>query len=648
MAHLFRTLAPRSERVRVAENVISPVSPSLVAVAGPLQGASRPLSGDETSIGRDLGNTVSIADASVSRRHCVVRSENGDWMVRDLDSLNGTFVNGVPVKERRLAHGDQIQVGTSLLLFLLRDGVDGGPAGSVRLSDGGVRLGSTATLNPEKAPRLGEETSARGLSALLRACRLVSASRTPEELGSRTTEIALEICRADRAALLLTSEASDEFAVVVGRDRSQGTAAPMTVSRTVVSRVFREREAIVSNEVHADAALSEVESLVGLPVRALAAVPVGLERPVGVLYADSSDAAAPFSQRDLGLLQALGDLAASAVERLRANEWRHAERDEPGAGQPISALVGESPAMKRVEQFLARVAPSEATVLLLGESGTGKELAAQAIHRNSPRASRPFVAVNCAALSEQLLESEFFGHERGAFTGAIAQKKGKLEMADGGTVFLDEVGELSPALQAKLLRVLEERQFDRVGGVRPIRVDIRLVAATNRDLKEAIAADRFREDLYYRLNVVELTLPPLRERPSDIPLLASYFAARFARKSNRKTPSFTPEARACLLRYDWPGNVRELSNAIERAVVLGGDVVGTEDLPEAVLDAGQSGDVALGGYHAAVLETKKRVIRKAVEEASGNYTEAARRLGVHPNYLHRLIRNLDLKADLKR
>jgi Nif-specific regulatory protein len=355
-----------------------------------------------------------------------------------------------------------------------------------------------------------------------------------------------------------------------------------------------------------------------------------------------------FSEGDLGLLQALADMVASSVERLRWNAWREEDRAPGPAGTAVSDLVGESVAMKRVEQFLARVAGSDATVLLLGESGTGKELAAQAIHRNSPRTNRPFVAVNCAALSEMLLESELFGHERGAFTGAIAQKRGRLEVADGGTVFLDEVGELSPALQAKLLRVLEQREFERVGGTRPIKVDIRLLAATNRNLEEAIAAGKFREDLYYRLNVVALTMPPLRDRPEDIPLLASYFAARHARKLNKPTPGFSPAARACLRRYDWPGNVRELSNAVERAVVLGGEVIGTEDLPEAVLEAAEGGGEPLAGYHGAVQETKKRVIRKAVEDAGGNYTEAARRLGVHPNYLHRLIRNLNLKGELKK
>ncbi len=632
---------------RFSENEALSVSPTLVAVAGPLQGSTRPLTEVEIPIGRDLSNAISIADASVSRRHSALRNESGAFTIRDLDSLNGTFVNGVPVKERQLRHGDQIQIGSSLFLFLLRDRPEEAPSGPVRLDDRDVRLGSTVSLRPE-APRIEAEIAARGLPALLKASRLISTAGTEEELARRMIELAFEVSRADRGAFLLSSGSGDEISAVFGRGRSAEAATPVIVSRTVVSRVLREREAILANEVLRDEGLSGIESLIASPVHALAAVPVGLPRPFGVLYVDASDPSVAFAEGELRLLQALADMAAAAVERLRARAWEEGERRETLAGAPISALVGESPAMKRVEQFLARVSGSDATVLLLGESGTGKELAAQALHRNSPRASRPFVAVNCAALSEMLLESELFGHERGAFTGAIALKRGKLEVADGGTVFLDEVAELSPVLQAKLLRVLEQREFERVGGTRSIHVDIRLLAATNRDLAEAIAAGKFREDLYHRLNVVALTMPPLRERPEDIPLLASYFAARHARKLNKSTPGFSPAARACLLRYDWPGNVRELSNAIERAVVLGGDVIGTEDLPESVLEAGQAGGEALDGYHAAVQETKKRVIRKAVEEAGGNYTEAARRLGVHPNYLHRLIRNLNLKAELKK
>jgi Nif-specific regulatory protein len=315
-------------------------------------------------------------------------------------------------------------------------------------------------------------------------------------------------------------------------------------------------------------------------------------------------------------------------------------------------MVGESSAMRDMYRRIARVAPTDSTVLITGESGTGKELVARAIHRNSPRAQKPFVAINCAAITETLLESELFGHERGAFTGAIAQKKGKLETAEGGTVFLDEIGELSPALQSKLLRVLQEREFDRVGGTTCVRVDFRLLAATNRDLGEAIAAGLFRRDLYYRLNVVSLALPPLRERREDIPLLASWFIRRYADKAKRPVAGFSADALACLTMYEWPGNVRELENAVEHAVVLGLDpIIARDDLPDAVAEAGASATAgarpAAAHFHDTVKQTKKDLIVRAVEEANGNYSAAARLLGLHPNYLHRLIKNLQLKTTLE-
>jgi len=304
--------------------------------------------------------------------------------------------------------------------------------------------------------------------------------------------------------------------------------------------------------------------------------------------------------------------------------------------------------MRDVYQFIARVAPRDITVLIFGESGTGKELVARAIHRTSSRANKPCVAINCAALAENLLESELFGHEKGAFTGAIAQKKGKLEIAEGGTVFLDEIGELAPLLQAKLLRVLQEREFERVGGTRTIKLDVRLITATNRDLEEEVKKGRFREDLFYRLNVVSLRMPALRDRREDIPLLASYFAAKFAQRSNRPVLGVSPHARTCLTNYDWPGNVRELENAIERAVVLGSsDTILPEDLPEAVLEKGESAGPTMTAFHDALRESKKQLILNAFEQAQGSYTEAAKFLGLHPNYLHRLIRNLNMKQELR-
>ena len=312
------------------------------------------------------------------------------------------------------------------------------------------------------------------------------------------------------------------------------------------------------------------------------------------------------------------------------------------------SMIGESSPMKEVYRFLSRVAPTDSTLLISGESGTGKELVARAIHRNGPRASRPFVAINCAAIPEGLLESELFGYERGAFTGAAERKKGRIEIADGGVVFLDEIGELAPALQVKLLRVLQEREFERLGGSRPISVDIRLIAATNQDLAAAVKARTFREDLYYRLNVVSLIVPTLRERREDIPSLAEYFVAKFAVKCKVKSKKISPEAIGCLMNYDWPGNVRELENAIERALVLGlADVIRPEDLPESVLEKDVPPGIGEAKYHVAIKQLKKHLILSALEDAKGNYTEAARILGVHANYLHRLIRNLNLRDSIR-
>jgi len=374
-----------------------------------------------------------------------------------------------------------------------------------------------------------------------------------------------------------------------------------------------------------------------------------IDHKLGVLYLDTTIAGDQFNRDHLQLVTAISGIAAVAIENARHFEWLQTENERLLADVNIEHnMVGESPAMQRVYHFISKVAPTDSTVLIAGESGTGKELAARAIHRNSKRAQKPFMAVNCAALTESLLESELFGHEKGAFTGAFSQKKGRLEVADGGTVFLDEIGELSPALQVKLLRVLQEREFERVGGTVTIKVDLRVIAATNKNLEDAIESGEFRHDLYYRLNVVSLEMPGLRERREDIMLLASYFAAKYGAKCNRKLVGISPDARACLTAYDWPGNVRELENAIERAIVLGTtDVILPEDLPEALLEQETSAAQSTVGYHEAVTQTKKQIILKAIEEAKGNYTEAAKLLGVHPNYLHRLIRNLSLRAQLK-
>jgi len=324
-----------------------------------------------------------------------------------------------------------------------------------------------------------------------------------------------------------------------------------------------------------------------------------------------------------------------AMEHVHLKEENRLLRESLGNHFDRRNLIGRSQAMVRLLETVAQVAPTEATVLIAGESGTGKEMIAGAIHFNSPRKEAPFVKINCAAVTETLLESELFGHEKGAFTGAYKRKEGRFLQAHRGTLFLDEVSEMSPAMQVKLLRVLQEREFIRVGGEEVIHVDVRVIAATNKDLLREIELGRFREDLYYRLNVVRLVLPPLRQRREDVPLLAQHFLRIFSEKNRKKIKGFTPQAMDGLLKHEWPGNVRELMNAVERGVVLARtDYLDTADLPLLAQDAAKpfsketiSGDLPLE-------EVEKATILNAMEITGGNKSEAARRLGITRKTLH--------------
>ncbi len=315
-------------------------------------------------------------------------------------------------------------------------------------------------------------------------------------------------------------------------------------------------------------------------------------------------------------------------------------------------IIGSSPPMRALIDMVAMVAPSEATVLITGESGTGKELIARSIHFNSPRRSKPFVVVNCAALADTLLESELFGHEKGAFTGADKRREGRFRQADGGTLFLDEIGETSPAMQAKLLRVIQERELQRVGGDETLHVDVRILAATNRDLSGEVKQGKFREDLFYRLNVVTVDMPPLRARHADIPLLAQHFMKQFASRNRKEIKGFTPRAMDLLIRHDWPGNVRELENAVERAVILiTGDYITERELPlsispdrdSASSEPAVTGDrmLALDGMQ-SLESIEKKAIKATLAETGGNKSETARRLGINRKTLHLKLKRYGL------
>jgi two-component system, NtrC family, response regulator HydG len=306
-------------------------------------------------------------------------------------------------------------------------------------------------------------------------------------------------------------------------------------------------------------------------------------------------------------------------------------KEELGERFDFSRIIGSSPAIKKMFKTMALVAPTEVTVLILGESGTGKELVANAVHHNSPRGQRPFIKVNCAALPETLLESELFGHEKGAFTGAVSRRKGRFQLAHLSSIFLDEIAELATTTQAKILRVLQERAFEPVGGNETIQVDTRIIAASNRDLEDEIRAGRFREDLYYRLNVVQINVPPLRQRREDIPALANFFAQHYIAKNRRPIRGLTAYALDLLTQYEWPGNVRELENTIERAVILTrGDVIGPEALPEAIQAAGRSAGPPARepGAGRSLKEVEKEMILRTLDETDGNRTRAARLLGI--------------------
>ena len=619
--------------------------PRLAAISGKHKGATFAIDEEPLVIGRETAATVCLADASVSRRHSKIEKKDDSFVITDLESLNGTFVNDVPVRSRVLEHGDRVRVGDSQFLFLAHEGEAVSKSSDVNFEETKVVSGSTVQIRVDHAIYL----MGRDLSALMKVSTTINSIRGLDDLLERLVELLFEVVPAQRGAIVLTNEESFETSLVFGLDRAHGKDRAVTVSRTIVQQVLRDGVALLANDGVSEWTQA-TDSLISTGAHSVMCVPLLLlNRKLGVLYLDTTFPRDQFNNDHLKLVTAISGIAAVAIENARQFEWLETENERLLSDVNVEHnMIGEAPVMQRVYHFISKVAPTDATVLISGESGTGKELAARAIHRNSKRAQKSFMAVNCAALNESLLESELFGHEKGSFTGALAQKKGRLEIADGGTIFLDEIGELTPPLQVKLLRVLQEREFERVGGTVTIKVDLRVIAATNKNLEEAIEAGEFRQDLYYRLNVVSLEMPPLRDRREDIMLLANYFADKYGTRCNRKLKGFSPEARACLTSYDWPGNVRELENAVERAVVLGTtDQILAEDLPEALLE--REGTVAAPtNYHVAVAQTKKQIILDAIDQASGNFAAAAKLLGVHPTYLQRLVRNLNLTAQVKR
>jgi transcriptional regulator with GAF, ATPase, and Fis domain len=581
----------------------------LVVVNGSGAGARYPIDQDSVLIGRAPNSNIVLSEPDVGWRHCQIRRQGERVSLTDLRSSLGTYINGIRSTECWLEDRDQIGIGKTVLMF---------------------RRGAA----PEASVSLAPSEAAEARPILLAACsavfffRALAASMSGEPntlLQSQILRLVGDLIPASGGVLLLGGSLAELQEALAAHPREEAAG---------YGRVL---EAVCEEGAYADA-----ETLV-------IGVPLYLSGDLaGVLIMQLPHAESPRLATHLETLTAIGSLAAIGFEANREVETLRAEKAllEAEIGQ-ASGIVGRSPAIRRLLELIDRLAPRDTTVLITGESGTGKELIARALHDKSPRRARPFIAVNCAALSETLFESELFGHEKGAFTGAISLKRGRFELAEGGTIFLDEVGELALSLQAKLLRVLQQREFERVGGTHPHPLDIRIIAATNRDLADDVREARFREDLYHRLNVVTLNSPPLREHADDILLLAAYFLERSAKRCKRQVLGISPEASDLMVHYSWPGNVRELENAMERAVVLGvSDRVLPEDLPEGLLETGTRD--ASARYHLSVGHAKREAILEAYAQGNWDYKQAARTLGLHPNYLLRLVRNLGLREEINR
>lgn len=599
---------------------------------------------NDFSVGRTSDNRLRLPSATVSRRHCSIAFNGGEFTIKDLGSHNGTYVNARRITESVLRHGDRVGIGASQFVFLIDEqGNEKFFLQDARFDDGALITKSDIRLFPNedfvrRAPHL---------DSLVKLGKALNETENGDALQTRILEILLEAIPARRGAILLFETGNDSPQSVRVAAKIAAENKNMTISRTVCERVRREKIALLSNDLTING-LENSESLMAHKVTSLLAAPLQIGETDGLIYLDTNDFQTTFDETHLHQVTAISFLVSAALgQKFLIKDLQSENRRLQETLQLESDIVGESDAIGEVFRLIAKVAVSEANILITGESGTGKELAAQAIHRNSARRGKPFVAVNCAVLNENLIESELFGHEKGSFTGATLQKIGKFELAGGGTIFLDEIGELTPQIQAKLLRVLQQREFERVGGTKTIKTNVRVIAATNRNLLEEVKNGAFREDLFFRLNVVQIKMPPLRERKSDVLLLAKHFIEKYNRTCNRRVVGLSSETREILLNYEWRGNVRELENVVERAIVVGStEQILPEDLPEEIVEfTGAAADLS-PNYHQQIKAAKQKIILSAVEKANGNYSEAARSLGIHPNNLHRIIRDLGVRSEL--
>ncbi|GAB5544022.1 MAG: sigma 54-interacting transcriptional regulator [Sandaracinaceae bacterium] len=569
-----------------------------------------------TSIGRAGGNDVAIREGDLADYHAQVVFDGKEFTLSEVDRKGELRINGKKKRRGKVLHGDRLTVGDVELQFSIFEEVtgldEGEPGNDVEAELSGLR-------------KLHEFSE-----------RLMRSSSLDEQLAALMDAI-IEVTHAGKGFLILLQDGEPKVTVARNLQQQNLPDAVQHLSDSILQKVIESRKPLIVSDALHDTLFKSAESVMNLQLASVMCAPlIAQNQLLGVLYVGNDNVRSLFEEKSLDVLTIFAGQASLILQNALLLDQLKTDRDqlaEQLEDKRFGDIIGTCPPLLEVFNKLEKVASTNINVLVTGETGTGKELIAREIHRRSPRKDGPFVVVNCGAIPENLMESELFGHVRGAFTGAIATRNGKFQSADGGTLFLDEIGEMPVNLQVKLLRALQEKIVMKVGDTKSEPVDIRVVAATNRELEEEIQKSNFREDLYYRLNVVNLHLPPLRERGDDVAVLAKFLLSKYAVELGSKVKGFTPNALIALKKYDWPGNVRQLENRIKKAIVLcDKTLIGPEDMdlfPEALKP--------ISTLAQAREDFQRRYILEVLERNNGNRTKTARDLGVDPRTIFRYL-----------
>ncbi|MCL2776564.1 MAG: sigma 54-interacting transcriptional regulator [Polyangiaceae bacterium] len=592
-----------------------------------------------STIGRALCNDVAIPTQGISETHAQVLFDGRDFNLEEVDRAGDILINGKKKRRARLVHGDRITLGDAELRFSI---FDEAARHTLQADSVSAKGGKTDLACATEAP----STLLAGVRKLYEFSEKLMTTKKLDELLEAMLDAVIEITGAEKGLVLLLD--NDESGALskgkkpvirasrhITREAVSDTAG--TISDSIVQRVLESGRPLIVSDALSDDVFRTSESVVALRLSSVMCAPLVSQGEItGALYVGNDHVKGLFQKSQLDLLSIFAGQASLILQNAELISALRADKEKLAAelsDKRFGDIIGVCPSMLEVFRKLQKVATTDISVLITGETGTGKELIAREVHRRSNRSSGPFMVINCGAIPENLIESELFGHVKGAFTGAIASRPGKFQAADKGTLFLDEIGELPLNLQVKLLRALQERVVFRVGDSKPEKVDIRVVASTNRVLEDEIAAGRFREDLYYRLNVVNIFLPPLRERGDDVLVIAKALLTKFASELNSPVRGFASQALAAVRKYPWPGNIRQLENRIKKALVLcDKTLLGVDDL-----ELNQDSQMAIVPLEKAKEEFQRKYVLEVLERNNGNRTQTARDLGVDPRTIFRYL-----------